>query len=274
MRLSKHNYPYIIMCVAPNTIKGGYNMLQHQTISELKALGCHGMANELERQQQSPNILQLPFDERLALLIAADTQERNQRKFLRMLKTAKLKLPSACVENIDFVKSRGLDKAHFQSFITCHWLEQNQHVVITGPTGVGKSYIANALAHLAIRKGYSALFYRFPRLLEDMEISRLDGSLPKLRSRLSKFKLLILDDWALSPLSSNRQQDLLEIIEDRTGSGSMIITSQLPIDKWHEYIGEPTYADAIMDRIIHRSHILALHGDSMRKLYGIKKEAK
>jgi DNA replication protein DnaC len=247
-------------------------MLQQQTLTDLKSLGCHGMANELERQQQSPNVLQLPFDERLALLIAADTQERNQRKFLRMLKAAKLKLPNACIEDIDYRQSRGLDKAYIQSFLSCHWLAQNQYIVITGSTGGGKSYIANALAQLAIRNGYSALFYRFPRLLEDMEISRLDGSLPKLRTRLSKFKLLILDDWALSPLSANRQQDLLEIIEDRAGSGSMVITSQLPLDKWHEYIGEPTYADAIMDRIIHRSHRLELHGDSMRKVYGLKKE--
>jgi len=249
-------------------------MLQLQTVSDLKAIGCHGMASELERQQQSPNVLQLPFDERLALLIAADTHERSQRKFLRMLKAGKLNLPNACVEDIDYRQSRGLDKAYMQSFLSCHWLEHNQHIVITGSTGCGKSYIANALAQLAIRNRHSALFYRFPRLLEDMEISRLDGSLPKLRTRLSKFKLLILDDWALSPLSANRQQDLLEIIEDRTGNGSMVITSQLPLDKWHEYIGEPTYADAIMDRIIHRSHRLELHGESMRKVHGLKKEVK
>jgi DNA replication protein DnaC len=249
-------------------------MLQQQSISDLKSLGCHGMASELERQLHCPDVLQLSFDERLALLIDADTHEKNQRRFMRMLKAAKLKLPNACVEDIDYRKSRGLDKAYMQSLYSCDWLNRNQHIVITGLTGCGKSFIANALAQLAIRNGYSALFYRFPRLLEDMEIGRLDGSLPKLRTRLSKFKLLLLDDWALSPLSANRQQDLLEIIEDRTGSGSMVITSQLPLDKWHEYIGEPTYADAIMDRIVHRSHKLELHGESMRKVYGLTKEDK
>ena len=189
-----------------------------------------------------------------------------------MLKAAKLKVSSACIEDIDYQQSRGLDKPYMKVLSTCEWVLRNQYIAITGSTGNGKTWLACAYAQQAFRKGYSTLFYRFPRLLEDLESARLDGSLPKLRTRLSKFKLLVIDDWALSPLSNYNQQDLLEIIDDRTGTGSLIITSQLPINKWHEYIGEPTYADAIMDRILHRTHKLELQGDSMRKAQNLKKE--
>ncbi len=230
------------------------------------------MASEFQRQLDSPEFSDLAFEQRLGMLCDAEVHSREQRRQDRAMKMAKLVLPNACVEDIDYRKSRGLDKAYLQSLFTCEWINRKQHVAITGSTGVGKSHLACALAHQAIRKGNNALFYRAPRLIEDMEIARLDGSLPKLRLRLMKFKLLIIDDWALSPLSPNSQQDLLEIIEDRTGKGSLIMTSQLPVSKWHDYIGEPTFADAIMDRIVHRAHKIELHGGSMRRVFNTLKE--
>lgn len=241
-------------------------MLTQQTIEKLKNLGYMGMAEEFVRHEQQPNVQRLSFEERFGLLVDAQTHYVEQRRYLRMMKTAKLKQPDACIENIDYRSTRGLDKGALQSLFRCKWLENHQHIVITGSTGNGKSYLGCAFAQLAIREGYSTLFYRFPRLLEDLATSRLDGSLPKLRTRLSRFANLVVDDWALSPLTNNSKQDLLEIIEDRTGSGSLVITSQLPLDKWHDYIDEPTYADAIMDRIVHRAHTIELAGDSMRKL--------
>ena len=248
-------------------------MLQQQTIDTLNGLKLYGMAAEFQRQLNSPELLDLAFEQRLGMLSDAEVHDKEQRRQDRALKAAKLAIPNACVEDIDYRKSRGLDKAYLQSLFSGEWVNRKQHVLITGSTGVGKSYIACALAHQGMRQGYSALFYRAPRLIEDMEIARLDGSLPKLRIRLMKFKLLVIDDWALSPLSPHSQQDLLEIIEDRTGKGSLIITSQLPISKWHDYIGEPTFADAIMDRIIHRAHKIELHGGSMRKVFNTLKES-
>lgn len=242
-------------------------MLLQPMIDQLNALKLYGMVAELQRQMDSPESLNLGFDERLALLSDAESCDRDTRRHNRARKAAKLTLAHACVEDINFQKARGLDRGQVKALFACEWLVRSQHILLTGLTGVGKSYIACALAQQAMRKGYSALFYRTPRLLEDMEIARLDGSLLKFRTRLLKFKLLILDDWALAPLSEHGKQDLLEIIEDRTGKGSLIITSQLPIDKWHEYINEPTFADAIMDRIIHRAHKINMHGNSMRKVF-------
>ncbi|WP_350585926.1 IS21-like element helper ATPase IstB [Pseudoalteromonas sp. RB2-MNA-CIBAN-0110] len=240
-------------------------MLLQQTIEHLNTLKLYGMTAELQRQLNSPDTLRLVFDERLALLSDAEINDREARRQNRARKAAKLTLTHACVEDINFQASRGLDREQVKSLFDCEWLTRSQHILLTGLTGVGKSYIACAFAQQAMRKGYAVLFYRTPRLLEDMEIARLDGSLPKFRMRLLKFKLLILDDWALVPLNDYGKQDLLEIIEDRTGKGSLIITSQLPVEKWHEYIGEPTFADAIMDRIIHRAHKISMHGQSMRK---------
>lgn len=248
-------------------------MLINPTYDTLKKLNLGAMLSTWELQKEDPKIVKLSFDERMALIVEAQFVDRAQRRQDRMLKTAKLKITNACIEDIDYHKSRGLDKSYILALSTCDWIIRNQFIAITGSTGNGKTWLACAFAQQAIRKGYSTLFYRFPRLLEDLEIARLDGSLPKFRARLLKFKTLIVDDWALSPLSNYNQQDLLEIIDDRTGTGSLIITSQLPINKWHEYIGEPTYADAIMDRILHRTHKLELQGDSMRKVLNTLKES-
>jgi DNA replication protein DnaC len=247
-------------------------MLINPTCDHLKVLRLEAMLSAWELQKEDPKILKLSFDERLSLIVEAQYVDQKQRRQNRMLKMAKLKINNACIEDIDYHKARGLDKSYVQMLSTCEWVIKNQYIAITGSTGNGKTWLACAFAQQAIRKGYTTLFYRFPRLLEDLEIARLDGSLPKLRTRLSKFKLLVIDDWALSPLSHYNQQDLLEIIDDRTGFSSLIITSQLPIHKWHEYITEPTYADAIMDRILHRTHKFELQGESMRKVYNLDEE--
>lgn len=245
-------------------------MLSQQTITQLNTLKNYGMARAYEQQLSQPDMLELSFDQRLGMLTEAELYDREQRKQDNARRAAKLSQPCACLEDINYGKARGLDKSYLHSLSHCQWLARYQNVLITGLTGVGKSYLANALAQQAIRQGYRARFYRVSRLLEELDIARLDGSLAKLRIRLLKFSLLILDDWALAPLSDNNRQDLLEIIEDRVEKGSLIITSQLPISQWHEYIGEPTLADAIMDRLIHRSHCIELSGESMRKHYKLE----
>ena len=246
-------------------------MLNNQTSEQLKELRLFGMIQALESQQSSKTTLSLPFDERLALLVETELHDREQRKRERMLKAAKLKIPSACVENIDYVSHRCLDAQYLKSLFNCQWLVNGEFVAFTGLTGVGKTWLACSIGQLAIRKGYSVLFYRFPLLLEELEISRRDGSLPKFRKKLARAKLLIIDDFALANFKSNSRQDFLDIVDERTGTNSFIFTSQLPLDKWHEYIGEETYADAIMDRILHRCHLFELTGDSLRKKNGIKR---
>jgi DNA replication protein DnaC len=242
-------------------------MLHQQTIEQLRVLKLFGMMTELVRQN-TPDIVGLSFEERFGMLANAQVHDVEQRRLTRLLKSAKLKIPSACIENIDYKASRGLDRAYLKSLSNCDWVTQGHHIIFTGLTGVGKTWLACAFAQQVLRKGVTALFYRFPLLLEDLDIARKDGSLPKLRNKLARAKLLIIDDWALSSLNARSRQDILELVEARTGSGAFIFTSQLPLNKWHDYINEPTFADAILDRIIHRSHSFELHGDSMRKTIG------
>lgn len=240
-------------------------MLQQQTLNNLDTLHLTGMATALRQQYEHPDALQRSFDERLAQLVEVEMLQREQAKLLRMHQQARLKHPSACVENIDFKASRGLDRSYVKSLAGSDWLRRSQFMIITGPTGVGKTWLGCAFGCQAVRAGFSVLYKRFPLLMDELDIARRDGSLPKLRNQLRKVKLLILDDWAMAPLTESGRHELFELIEDRYGLGSLLITSQLPVSKWHEYIGEATIADAIMDRIIHRSHKLELHGESMRK---------
>jgi DNA replication protein DnaC len=249
-------------------------MLNNQTIEQLRLLRLLGLINELTNQQSSKKILSLTFDERLGLLIEAELNDRDQRKQQRLLKNAKLKISSACIEDIDFISNRSLNADYLKSLYNCQWLDNGEFMAFTGFTGVGKTWLACAFGQLAIRKGFPVLFYRFPLLLENLEISRRDGSLPKLRKKLARAKLLIIDDFALANLKSHSRQDFLDLVDERTGTSSFIFTSQLPISKWHEYIGEETYADAIMDRIAHRCHLFELTGDSLRKKNGIKRGGK
>lgn len=240
-------------------------MLNQTTIERLRALRLRGMADALAGQLQQPDMQSLSFEERLGLLVDLEWAHRQNRRLARLLKAAKLRLP-ACMEDIDYTQPRGLDQAVMRHLATCRWVREHQHVLIVGPTGVGKTYIACALANAACRQGFSTRYYRTPRLLTDLLAAKADGSYPRLMSALARTELLVLDDWGLSSISAVEARDLLEIVDDRTQSHSTIVASQLPIDHWYGIIGDPTVADALLDRLIHQSHKLTLKGESMRKV--------
>ena len=245
-------------------------MSTQQLIDQIRELRLYGFEQALGRMLETPAQMKLPFEDRLSLLLQAEKLEREQRKQQRLRKAAKLKKATAYVEDIDYEANRGIDRGALESLCRCEWVIRNQYLLITGSTGTGKSWLACALANEVIRLGHSVLYKRFGLLLEELDIARKDGSLPKLRSLLTKVRLLVLDDWAMAPLSDIGRQDLLDIIEERNGDGALIITSQLPVSQWYTYIDEPTMADAIMDRLIHRSHRLELSGESMRKKHSLE----
>jgi DNA replication protein DnaC len=236
------------------------NHLQEQ----LHTLRLTGMAEALGRQQTQPESQQLSFEERLALLIDHERLYRDNRKQTRLLKAARLRV-NACVEAIDYHHPRGIDRGYLTSLTHGHWIERKQNLCITGPTGCGKTWIACALGHQACRQGRSVRYLRLPRLFDQLRIAHGDGSYAKLMTQLAKTDLLILDDWGIQKLNALQRNDLLELIEDRNGLSSTLITSQLPVDHWHEFIGEATLADAILDRLLHNAHRLPLKGESMRK---------
>ena len=239
-------------------------MLTHPTLDKLHTLKCAGMAAALTEQMALPDIDTLTFEERLGLLVDRELTERNNRRTASRLRRARLK-HQATIENIDYRHPRGLDKALMQSLASCQWVSDHLNILITGPTGVGKTWLACALAHSACRQGYTALYLRLPRLLQDLNIAKGDGRYPKLISTLARTQVLILDDWGLVQLTAEQRRDLLEILEDRHGRSSTLATSQLPIEKWHAMIGDPTLADAILDRLVHNAYKINLKGESMRK---------
>jgi len=239
-------------------------MLNHPTLDKLQTLRLPGMLKALSEQQQMPEINSLGFEERLGLLIDREMTERENRRLGSRLKKAKLR-HSCCVEDLDFKTSRGLDKALILSLAACTWIARGINVLICGPTGVGKSYLACALAHKACLEGYTALYLRLPRLFEELRLAKADGRYGKLMLSYSKTDLLVLDDWGLTPMTDPQRRDLLELLEDRYGRKSTIVTSQLPVTSWQEAIGDPTLADAILDRIVHNAHKIELKGESMRK---------
>jgi len=249
-------------------------MSEQQVYDNFQTLRLHGMVPALQQVLESPDMTGLPLIDILAFLTCEEIQYKAEKKRERLFRKAKLKQGQACIEDIDYIAKRGIDKGHLNTLCQCDWVTRNQFLTITGAAGTGKSWLACAIANHVIRLSMTVLYKRFGLLMEELVIARKDGSLPKLREQLSKFKLLILDDWAMAPLSDRNRQDLLELIESRTESGALIITTQLPISKWHEYIGEPTVADAIMDRIVHRTHKLELHGESMRKIHSPIKRGK
>ena len=239
-------------------------MLIHPTLEKLKELKLKGLARGFEEQMSSSSYDSLSFEERLGQLVDLESTEREDRRLKSRLKQAKMR-QQACMEDIDYSSRRGLEKVMMESLQTCRWLKEGNNILITGPTGVGKSYLACALGHRACLVGYKVHYFRATRLFEELKLARGDGRYPKLMNRIGKCQLLIIDDWGLCQLGDLERKDFLEILEDRYQSFSTIIAGQLPIDHWHEIIGNPTFADAILDRVVHNAYKINLVGDSMRK---------
>ena len=240
-------------------------MLNHPTLHKLQELKLHGMAREFEEQLQSGKADDLEFEERLGLLVDRESTQREDLRLTSRLRKAKLRL-QASIEDIDFKSSpRGLDRSLIRSLSSCDWVKKNRNILITGATGVGKTYLACALAQKACREGFRSRYFRTSRLFEELGISRGDGRHPRFMDHISRFDLLIIDDWGIQGFSDSQRTDLLEILEDRHGLSSTIVTSQFPVNDWHKAIGNPTLADAILDRLIHNAHVINLKGGSMRK---------
>jgi DNA replication protein DnaC len=241
-------------------------MTNEETFHKLADMRMHGFAHALHEQLDNPDSYQhLAFEDRLGILVDREWTERETRSLTRRLQLARLRDRNASVEDIDFRHPRGLDRNLIRRLATCEWIRKRQNLIITGQTGCGKTFLASAFGHKACRDGFSVLYRRVPRLLEEMQIARGDGSLPRMRTRCAKIDVLILDDWGLAPLGPQARQDLLEIIEDRDNERSTIIAGQLPIKEWHKYIGDPAVADAALDRVVHGAHEIKLVGDSLRK---------
>ena len=239
-------------------------MLTHPTLDQLHQLGLHGMARAFVSLAADPEAAELTQAEWLGLLLDHEATDRQDRRLKARLRYARLR-HQASVENVDYRTARGLDRALFQSLAGGRWIEEAQNLIIEGPTGVGKSWLACALGHKACRDNRSVLYQRIPRLFSDLTLGKGDGRYPRLMRALGGVKLLILDDWGLEPLGPEQRHDLLEIVEDRYGRGATLITSQLPVDRWHGVIGDSTLADAILDRVVHNAHRIQLKGESLRK---------
>ncbi len=247
-------------------------MLHQQTIEKLHTMRLRGMAEAFRAQPQQTGITELSFEERFALLVDQQWNWRQNRALARRLEKAKLR-HRACVEDIDFRHPRGLDRTLMRSFTQdSSWVRQHQNIFLIGKCGVGKSFLACALAEKACRDGFTAYYTRAPQLFRDLSLARADGSLRSLLARLAKTDVLLVDDWAMVPLADAERRDFLEICEDRYQVRSTILTSQLPVAQWHEQIGDPTLADSILDRLVHNAHRIELEGESMRKKRGSKEQ--
>ena len=239
-------------------------MLNQATLDKMQAMRMSAMAEAFQKQFESPQYGELSFEERFGMLVDTEWTAREQRKLSRRLKGAKLRYP-ACLEDIAFRSSRGLDRQVVLSLGTCEWIGSHQNLLITGSTGTGKTFLTCSFAERACRSGFSAHYIRAPRLLQDLAIARADGSYGRLLTKLAKLDLLAIDDWLIAGLKDQERRDLLEVIEDRTERSSTLIATQLPVKGWHAAIGEPTLADAICDRLIHRAHRIELKGPSLRE---------
>jgi DNA replication protein DnaC len=240
-------------------------MLAEHTLEQLRTLRLDGMLRAIEEQSTSTAAAELSFEDRLTLLVQREIAWRDNRRVARLLKAAKLKVSAACVEDIDWRTSRGLDRALVTALAGGDWIRHGRNLLITGATGCGKTWLACALAHQAVRSGFSALYVRAARLFEEMKVAHGDGSFTRRLAQLAKLDVLVIDDFALSPIGAAERNDLLELLDDRVGTRSTIITSQVPVRAWHTYLNDPTLADAILDRVVHSSHKMELKvGKSMR----------
>lgn len=239
-------------------------MLTNPTLDKLQRLRLTGMYDAYREQLESSRYDALGFDERFALLLDRQQAEQDTRRLQACLKKAKLR-QNACVEDIDYRKSRGLNKPLVQALAECHWLRSHENAIITGPTGAGKSYLACAFGNQACRRGFTVRYFRAPRLFQELAVARATGRYDRLLRSLLRTDLLILDDWGTALLTDEERRDLFEIIEDRYDRRSTLIAAQVPIEHWHDIIGDPTLADAILDRLIHNAHTITLKGESMRK---------
>lgn len=240
-------------------------MLHHPTVDKLHALHLTGMAAALAEQQAQEGIDRLGFEERLGLLVEREASQRESRQTAARLRRAKLRFSDASPEDIDYRTARGLDRALTARLLTCEWIRERQNLILVAPTGLGKSWLGCAFAVQACRQGFSACYLRVPKLNEDLAISHGSGRYARWLTQLAKTDVVILDDFAMAPLSDSARRDLLEVLDDRHGNRSTLATSQLPVDHWHDAIGEPTVADAILDRLVHNAHRITLAGESMRK---------
>lgn len=240
-------------------------MMMHTTLAQLRTLKLDGLATGLEEQLSLPGMAAMSFEERFALLVDREVHCRNDRRLARLLKLARLKYAQASIEDIDSRPTRGIDRREVMSLVLGDWVSAGHSILINGKTGTGKSWLACALAQYACRRGYSALYQRVPRLQEELRIRHGSGVFGKWLLQLAKTDVLILDDWGVGALDSATRSDLLEIIDDRAANKATIITSQLPVDLWHAWIGDPTIADAILDRVMQRNHRFALTGESLRQ---------
>lgn len=235
------------------------------TIEKLRALKLYAMTTAWLAQRTDPSTADLHFDERLAMIVEAETLARDNKRMSKLLSDAKLRIPTACIEDVDHNPKRELDKALFRQLATGRWIADRQNVLITGMTGVGKSYLACALAQLACRLGFRVLYKRVPRFFEELALAHADGTYVRLLGRLAKVDVLVLDDWGLAPLNDQQRRDVLEVLEDRHGVRSTVVTSQLSVENWHDYIAHPTIADAVLDRLVHNAHKVKMKGPSRRK---------
>lgn len=240
-------------------------MLQQHTVGQLKALKLDGMARAFEEQAGLVASSSLAFEERFAMLVDREIAWRDTRRLERLLRSAKLKHTQACIEDVAYDGNRGLDQRLVATLAGCDWIRNAQSLILTGPTGAGKSWLACAFGQQACRQGFSVLYLRVPRLFEELQIAHGDGSFTRRLAQLAKIDVLILDDWGLQEPSENARGDLLEVLDDRVGSRSTVVTSQLPIEHWHQWLNDPTLADAILDRLVHQAHKVTLKGESMRK---------
>jgi DNA replication protein DnaC len=240
-------------------------MLREPTIEKLNAMRLNAMVAAWIEQDKNSAVVALSFDERFGLLVDAEWTDRENKRIGRALKEAKLRISQACIEGIEYPARRELDKAVVRQLASCRWVVEHQPVLISGKTGTGKTYVACALAQQACRKGFRACYRRAPRLFDELRIARADGSYPRLLTRLAKTDVLVIDDFAITPIADAERRDLLEVLEDRCGTRATIMTSQLDPKHWYDYLTDPTTADAICDRIIHGSHRIVLKGPSRRK---------